>query len=115
MAKKYTYLEKDRVVNESSCKFMKRMIIGFIRYYESQGSEANIPEEFFDDVPDNLGFEFDFFESDEGQDLRCFDIIQNWETNKDDCGGDEMAADEVVYSAAPEKEKENKVVHLKLV
>ena len=63
MPEKRTYIEKDRLVNESACKWMKRIIVGFIRYYEDQNSEANIPEIHFDDVPDNIGFDYEFAES----------------------------------------------------
>ena len=112
-----TYIEEKRLVNESACKWMKRIIVGFIRHYESENDEANIPEDFFDDVPDNVGFTYDFFEAEDNSDLRCFHLIDTWKLGQDDCGGDETPSDEITYNVTETATTPGAVAktHLKLI
>lgn len=118
MPKNNSYFEQERFCQESQCKYFKRLVVGFIRFIESTDQEANIPEEFFDNVPDTLGFEYDFFESetedgDESGDIRSFKLTNSWKPGDDDCGGTEEDPLDMNFTAAiPEK---NNVIHLRLV
>lgn len=89
------------------------MVVGFIRFIESTDQDANVPEHFFDNVPDNVGFSHEFCEDEEsGEEIRSFSLENDWIIGKDDCGGTEQDPDEVDFFAIPEK---NNVIHLRLV
>ncbi len=117
MPKDKIYIEENRFCEESPCKHFKRLIVGFIRFIESSGQDANIPEKYFDDVPDNLGFEYAFFEEEEvknkePEDIRCFRLTNTWNVGEDDCGGSENSHEDVSFYVTPQKDN---VVHLRLV
>lgn len=106
------YIEDERICEESRCKYFKRLIVGLIRFigtYE-EDQEVNIPEHFFNDVPDHVGFSFEFYEDEHGDDLRSFFLTDTWETDEDDCGGIEQSIDDVVFNA-----KKDNVIHLRLI
>lgn len=104
------YIEEKRFCEESNCKYMKRLIVGFIRFIESANQEVNIPEHFFDDVPDNLGYFYEYLLGEDGEDVRGFKLHKKWQTNKDDCGGEEHPTDDVVFNSKP-----SNVLHLRLI
>jgi hypothetical protein len=113
--KTHTYIEKERVVEESNCKWMKRNIVGMILFIKewSEQNDVLIPEDYFDNIPDNIGFSVDFEMDDEsGEDLRSFRIVENWKVAKDDCGGTEEICnfEEIYFTGTAEKRK----LHLKL-
>ena len=86
-----------------------------IRYMKewSEENEILIPEEFFDDIPDNVGFSIDFAHDEDGEDLRVLNIVESWKTNEDDCGGtEEICNFEDVYFTGVEVPRK---VHLKLI
>lgn len=113
MSKNNIYIEENRLCEESKCKYQKRLIVGLIKFIESGQQDANIPEHYFDNIADNMGFEYHHSEDENGNDVRCFRISNNWQFGKDDCGGEEHGhPDKIMYSLKPE---ENKVSHLRLV
>lgn len=101
------YIEENRFCEESYCKHLKRLIVGMIRFSQSEGRELKIPEHFFDNVPDSTGFSIDLSEGD----LRWFKLNNDWVSGIDDCGGTEFKNEDVVYSFT----KSDNLVHLKLV
>ena len=105
------YIEENRLCEESYCKHLKRLLVGFIRFIESSGQDANIPEHFFDDVPDNIGYAFDYLEDEEGNDVRGFRLTEDWKTGTNDCGGEDHDPMDVEYHVTPTKT----TVHLKLI
>lgn len=111
----HIYIEHDRVANETSCKFYKRLLVGFIRCFKDENGEVVIPEEFFDGVPDDMGFEWEqtVGEDENGDELevRAFAITREWECGKDDCGGTEDDLSSVTFSATEDKPKR----HLRIV
>lgn len=117
MPKMHTYFEKHRIVEESTSKWMKRNLVGIIRFLNdfTGDGQINIPDHYFDDVPDNIGFSIEAEYDEEGNDLRCFQIIDTWETSKDDDGGTEEICDfeDMVFYGV--ETKEIKKGHLKLV
>jgi len=113
MPKNHVYFEENRFCEESNCKYLKRMVVGLVRFIESTSQDANIPEHYFDDVPDNAGFEYEFCENKEdGEDVRCFALTNDWKPGDDDCGGEEHDHDEIDFFPIEEK---NNVIHLRLV
>lgn len=80
------------------------MVVGLIRFIESEDQDANIPEHYFDNVPDNTGFEYEFCEDEEnGEDVRCFTINNDWKPGNDDCGGTEQ--DQMKWNFLPFQRK----------
>jgi hypothetical protein len=114
--KTHTYIEEHRVVEESTCKWMKRNIVGMIMFIRdwSEENEVSIPEHYFDNIPDNIGFSLDFSsDEDSGDDLRCFNVTETWKANEDDCGGSEEICNfEDIYFTGAKVERK---VHLKLI
>lgn len=114
MSDDHVYIETSRVVTETNCKYFKRFIVGIIRHLQNEEGELLIPEEYFDNVPDDLGFKFEIID---GQDeigteipVRCFSLSK-WNCNQQDCGGDSEDIDKAYFSPT----NTNKVVHLRLV
>lgn len=112
---KFQYLETNRFVEESKCKYYKRLIVGLVRYFQNEDGELIVPETYFDNIPDDLGFSFDFIEAefpDEGDEV--FDArsikLSSWKSQEQDCGGDEEDIDDVSFCIP-----EDNVVHLKIV
>jgi len=111
MPKDRVYFEENRFCEESQCKHLKRMLVGFIRFIESGDQDANIPEHFFDNVPDNVGFDYELFVNENnGEDLRCFKIIENWKFGEDDCGGVNENSNDIKFTPV-----KNNVIHLRLI
>lgn len=99
MSDEHIYIEENRFCQESQCKRLKRFLVGFIRFIESSNQDANIPEHFFDDVPDNVGFDYEYAVDENDNDIRCFKLTNEWQFGKDDCGGSEHGhPDEILYS-----------------
>ena len=71
---------------------------------------TEIPEHFFDDVPDNLGFSFEHSADEDENDTRKYSLNNDWVVGKDDCGGSEYEHDEIFFTGP----KDN-LIHLKLV
>jgi len=94
--KNHIYIEEKRLVEESHCKFYKRLLTGFLLYLKDNNIDnIEIDEFYFNNIPDNLGFEtYTTLEP-----KRVFKIKNTWEKNKDDCGGKEYDSDRVGYSA----------------
>ena len=115
----HTYVERDRVVNETACKFYKRLLVGFIRCLQNENGEVVVPEEVFDDVPDNIGFHYEsaIGEDDDGEDVdvRIFAIVDDWVRGKDDCGGTEGALSEAKFFATEQTSSEKPKRHLNIV
>lgn len=112
---KHTFVEENKLVQESNSKFYKRLIVGLIRYFSDDDGNLNIPEEFFSDVPDNLGFKTatkhmsDAFGNND--DIRTLTITNEWKYGVDDDGGNEMDIENVSYS----KPENTKIFPLSLV
>lgn len=93
---------------------MKRTIYGLVRYIESELSdngECNVPESYFESVPDHIGYAFHYDgDPDTGEELRCFYTREDWICGQDDCGGLEENPEDTLFTGI----KDN-VIHLKLV
>jgi hypothetical protein len=113
MPKDKIYIEEHRLCEESYCKHLKRLIVGLVRYSEQVNKNTDIPEHFFDDVPDNIGFSFSSNILDNGESVRTFSLISDWELGKNDCGGSEYPypGDVEISLIKPKKN----IVHLKIV
>ncbi len=108
------YIESNRVVKESKCKYYKRIIVGLIRYMKDENISLSVPEEYFDDVSDNTGF------TDETDNIpnRTFEISDNWEIDGDDCGGESFNLNNTEFFIGDDGSvcfQENKKMHLKIV
>lgn len=112
MPKDKFYIEENRFCEESYCKHLKRLIVGFIRFIESTDQDANIPEHFFDDCPDNLGYAFDDLVGENGEDVRGFYLRENWETGVEDCGGTDHDPEYIEYTYT---EPKSNITHLKII
>lgn len=111
---KHVHIEPDRIVEESACKYYKRLLVGFIRCFQDENGEVVVPEDFFDVVPDNIGFGYEMIggENDAGEDIdvRIFNLVDKWKPNIDDCGGSEGDIEARNLVAVS-----NNVIHLKIV
>jgi hypothetical protein len=112
MPKNKFYIEEKRFCEESYCKHLKRLIVGFIRFIESDDQDANIPEHFFDNVPDSLGFKYDYLVAEDGEDIRSFYLTNDWQKGVDDCGGTEEDPGDMTYTYT---DPQSNIVHLKLI
>jgi len=113
MPKDKIYIEENRLCEESYCKHLKRLIVGLVRHSKSINKDVDIPEHFFDDVPDNIGFSFSSNLLNNGESVRTFNITSDWELGKNDCGGSEYPyPGDMEFSFIKPK---NNVVHLKIV
>lgn len=104
--KSHPHIEPSGIlVEESPCKFYKRLLVGIIR---ASGGELCVPGEFFDDVEANDGFKV-------MPDLSYeFHLTKDWELGQDDCG--HSVIEEPVFSISASAEVEaKKVVHLRVV
>jgi len=110
-----TYIEPTRLVEESNCKYYKRIIVGLVNYINDNRISLDVPEEYFSDVPDNVGFEDSINMSDTI--TRRIQIIEDWNTGTDDCGGTEISMNNLEFAIEDGSVvyRENKTLHLKVV
>lgn len=110
---RHSYIEPDKIINESNSKHYKRLLVGLIRYLKNSG-DINIPEEYFQNIPDNLGFlsKIENISDPMGSydQYRIFELIDNWRSGIDDDGGEEELFRNIRYKINTSQEKHLKVI-----
>lgn len=100
---KHIYFEKNKVVKESNSKFYKRLIVGMIRFFSENGSgKVKIPEDYFSDIPDSLGFKTESTMETEiigsTEEMRTIELNDIWVINENDEGGEEENIENLLFS-----------------
>ena len=119
MACTFTWLETDgRNLEESACKYYKRLLVGIIRWYEVDGTKLSVPDDFFYEIGDDDGFDINIEELESAESgiplmHRTFQTTKDWKINEDDCGHEDLG--ELSFETKKVVERKTDRVHLKLV
>lgn len=104
---KHVIFENEMMLKESDSKFYKRLVVGLVRYISENKGIVNIPEEYFLNVPPNLGFETKTYS--EGdiagsvEEIRVIKLNDTWSCGIDDDGGTEEHIEDLYFFVPQDK------------